>query len=83
MEKYPRLLNPNNFKDKIKGYNKLKETYHEYEIFNRNKEGKILSKIKNKKVRYWKLVRISDNFPEEDEYIPIFFKKIIKKKKKV
>jgi hypothetical protein len=26
-------------------------------------------------VKYWKLVKISDNGSLEDEYIPIFFKK--------
>jgi hypothetical protein len=66
---FPKLLIPK-FNDKIRGYKSLEKTYNWLEI----KKGN-LKKINNKMVKYWKLVKISDNGSLEDEYIPIFFKK--------
>lgn len=65
----PGILIPK-FNDKIKGYRNLKKTYNWVEI----KKGS-LKEINNKRVKYWKLVKISDNGSLEDEYIPIFFKR--------
>lgn len=73
--KYPKIINQANFRDKIKGYNKLKSPkFEEHQILDR-RTGWIKKKVGNKKVKYWKLVRIDDNESYNDEYVPIYFKK--------
>jgi hypothetical protein len=77
--KYPLILKNKYEKDywftnphywQIKGYDKLKKTYSDFEIS--KKRNHI---IKGKRVKYWKVVSFDSKYSVEQEYIPIFFKR--------
>jgi len=88
----PFLINPerldSTYKEVARGYRNLKKIYSAQELFEKPtffqklfwKKPRLKRYIKGRKIKCWKAVRAGD-FPEDWEYIPIFYKRYKRKQR--